>query len=65
MAKRKITIEIEVESIGIYDHVHLKEFTIKLQSAITDTVQKETKRWNRFASSKVCLSLSLNKNEVL
>ena len=34
MSKRKITIEIEVESMGIYDCVHLKEFTIKLQEQL-------------------------------
>jgi hypothetical protein len=65
MAKRKITIEIEAESMGVYDSVHLKEFTIKLQSAISDVVQIQTKKWNRFASSKVCLTLSSNKNEIL
>jgi hypothetical protein len=65
MSKRKITIEIEVESMGIYDCVHLKEFTIKLQSAISDVVQIQTKKWNRFAGSKVCLTLSSNKNETV
>jgi hypothetical protein len=65
MAKRKVTIEIEVESMGLYDSVQLKEFTIKVQSVISDAVQKETKRWNRFADSKMCLTLSSNKNEVL
>jgi hypothetical protein len=64
MAKRKITIEIEVETMNSWDTDYTPEFTSRLQLAITDTIQKETRKWNRFNRS-MRISLLSNKNEVI
>jgi hypothetical protein len=65
MAKRKITIEIEVDSMNTYDVDYTPEFTTKLQISIADTIQKELKNWNRLHQNKMLLSVSTNKNEKL
>jgi hypothetical protein len=65
MAKRKITIEIEVDCMNLYDTDYTPEFTTKLQLAITEVIQKETRKWNRWTDSKMSLSLISNKNEKL
>ena len=65
MPKRKLTIEVEVETMGSWDVDYTPEFTSKLQLKIGDVIQKETKRWNRWHGVKMLLSVSTNKNERL
>jgi hypothetical protein len=65
MSKRKITIEIEVETMSSWDVDYTPEFTSKLQLKIGEVIQKETKRWNRWNGIKMLLSVSTNKNETL
>jgi hypothetical protein len=65
MSKRKITIEIEVETMSSWDVDYTPEFTSKLQLKINEVIQKETKRWNRWNGIKMLLSVSTNKNETL
>ena len=62
---RKITIEIEVETMSSWDVDYTPEFTSKLQLKINEVIQKETKRWNRWNGIKMLLSVSTNKNETL
>lgn len=63
MTKRKITIEIEVDRMNLYDTDYVPEFTTKLQLEITEVIQKETRKWNRWHDNKMSLSLISNKNE--
>lgn len=64
MAKRKITIEIEVDSLTSYtsNDTAIKQFTNELQLEISKTINKKTRRWNIW-NTKMVLAFVVIKTE--